>query len=286
MSMTLHLVWGPTTTGKTAASVVLAEQTGAPVIALDRIQCCPELATGSGRPSLDELRGTHRIYIARQSLSDGIISAADANQRLKHRVVECALSHQQVILEGGSVSLLNEMTADPHWANFSWTFTCLRMPEPVTFLAHARQRVREMLHPTDGRPSLLDELAIAWHDVACRATLEDIDGYREAIALARRRQLSIPGLLHVESLLETELVDEIAMSYCRHARWQEQEFHPIPPTWQGRWHDPERKGSGLDRPAALEAAGEALRRVDAGAAVRAGHQHVDRAVERGGGARQ
>lgn len=235
MTISLHLIWGPTTTGKTKVAIELSRQTGAPVIALDRVQCCPELATGSGRPALRELQGTPRLYIASRSLSEGMLTAGEANRRLKLQVQECARTSPLVILEGGSVSLFNEMAADPWWAReCSWRFTRLHMPEPVAFLARARQRVREMLHPEDGSPSLLQELAIAWHDMTCRATLEDVDGYRAAIELARRHRLSVAELLHVQEPLEVELVDAIAVEYLRHARWQESEFHRIPQAWRAR----------------------------------------------------
>lgn len=35
MSLHLHMIYGPTTTGKTARAVALAQRTGAPVIALE-----------------------------------------------------------------------------------------------------------------------------------------------------------------------------------------------------------------------------------------------------------
>nr|ASK44383.1 hypothetical protein [Agrobacterium tumefaciens] len=59
--MDLYLIFGPTCTGKTAAAITLSEHTGIPVLALDRIQCCPQLSTGSGRPTAAE-------YTAPQSL--------------------------------------------------------------------------------------------------------------------------------------------------------------------------------------------------------------------------
>lgn len=48
--MILHLIYGPTCSGKTDMAIQIAQETGWPVVALDRVQCCPQIATGSGRP--------------------------------------------------------------------------------------------------------------------------------------------------------------------------------------------------------------------------------------------
>ena len=229
--MSMHLIYGPTSVGKTAASIALARRTGAPVIALDRLQCCPELATGSGRPSADELNGTRRIYMAARRLPEGMISAQEANQRLKALVAACMAGERSVILEGGSVSLLQEMVSDPHWAGFSWSCTRLHLADPASFMSRARRRVRQMLHPGDGRPSLLEELLRAWPIPAARPIIEDIDGYRCAIRFAHGHGCAIPELLHLDPVLEEELVEEIAQEYLQHARWQEEEFPELPAAW-------------------------------------------------------
>lgn len=75
MPVRLYLIWGATTTGKTAQSVALARSAGAPVISLDRVQCCHELAVGSGRPSPSELLGTRREYLCEREVSRGVVSA-------------------------------------------------------------------------------------------------------------------------------------------------------------------------------------------------------------------
>ncbi|WP_084641664.1 MULTISPECIES: isopentenyl transferase family protein [unclassified Mesorhizobium] len=41
----------------------MARETGRPVIALDRVQCCPQIATGSERASDSELQSTQRVYL-------------------------------------------------------------------------------------------------------------------------------------------------------------------------------------------------------------------------------
>lgn len=231
MTSSLDLIWGPTTTGKTSYSIALAERTEAPVISLDRIQCCPEVAMGSGRPSTDELRGTCRVYLTSRKLSLGIVSAKEAHMLLKQHVAQYAPRSQRIILEGGSVSLINEIISDPYWASYRWTFTRFEMGSPDVYIAKARQRVREMLHPQDDRLSLLAELVHLWRDPALHAALQDIDGYRCAIQFARTRGLQVAQLSDMSTAFEQDLINEIAEEYFQHAQWQTREFLSIPSSW-------------------------------------------------------
>lgn len=231
MSVSLHLIRGPTSTGKTAAAVTLAERTGATVISLDRVQCCFEISTGSGRPLPSELRGTSRIYLCSQKVVDGVIPADKANALLKQRVAECATGGNLLILEGGSVSLLNRMISDPYWERFQWRADSLPLGDPDMFLARARARVWEMLQRKEGQSSLLDELVSLWSDPDTHSILEDIDGYRYAIRFARKHGLSIPRMLDLDTELKQRLVEGIAEEYLDHARWQTREFLDLPSSW-------------------------------------------------------
>lgn len=233
MSFTLHLIRGPTSTGKTAAAVALAERTGAPVISLDRVQCCFEISTGSGRPMPRELRGTKRIYLCSRKLIQGIIAADEANELLKQRVAECAVSSELVILEGGSVSLLNRMISDPYWERFQWRADSLQLGDPDMFLTRARARVQEMFQHREGEPSLLDELVSLWSDPATHPILEDIDGYRYVIRFAREHGFPVPQIVELDRRRQRQLIEGIAEEYLDHARWQTREFHPLPLSWQG-----------------------------------------------------
>lgn len=232
MSISLHLVWGPTSTGKTAAAVTLAERTGAPVISLDRLQCCPDIPIGSGRPLPSELRGTQRIYLCSRRLIEGVIPASEANALLKLRVADCARRHGLIILEGGSVSLINTMIADPYWGRFLWRSDRFELGEPDLFLGRARARVREMFDRRESQPSLLDELASLWPDPQVRQALESIDGYRYAIRYARQRGLLAPQLRDLGVEVLRELVEGIAQEYLDHARWQTREFRNLPLSWK------------------------------------------------------
>ncbi|WIH05584.1 isopentenyl transferase family protein [Xanthomonas translucens pv. graminis] len=232
MNVSVHLIWGPTCSGKTAAAVALAERSGLPVVALDRIQCCPALATGSGRPLPSELRGTRRIYLASRRLSDGMMIASEANALLKHAVARHGGSGA-VILEGGSISLLRKMMADPHWANgFRWSSRRFRLGDPAAFLDRARRRVEQMLRADQARPSLLQELAVSWADPALRPVLEDVDGYRYAIRFAQQWGVPVSRLPDMDAQLRQRLVQGIAEEYLGHAQWQERDLGKLPATWQ------------------------------------------------------
>lgn len=142
MSCILHLIWGPTCSGKTEVAVALAEQTGWPVIALDRVQCCPEMSTCSGRPLPAELRATRRIYLASRAVREGIIAADEAHALLVD-LVDRRSAAGGVILEGGSISLINRMILDPYWANdWQWRSHRLLLGECADFLDRAYVALR------------------------------------------------------------------------------------------------------------------------------------------------
>jgi len=224
----LHFIVGPTTTGKTRRSVTLAEQTGAPVIVLDRIQCFPDLAVGSGRPTVDELRSTRRIYIGDRKVVDGELPAATANALLHEHIARLFQKESLLILEGGSVSLLRTIAADPRWETYEQTWERLALQEVAGYLSNAKSRIREMLAPSDGSRSMLDEIAGLWPDAATHAVLNGIVGYRSIIAYARRYRIPVGSLPHALSPDQLDgLVHDIAGEYLVYARWQERELPVI-----------------------------------------------------------
>lgn len=233
MNTTLHLIWGPTSTGKTARSVAIAKRTGAPVLVLDRIQCCPDVAIGSGRPSEQELCGTKRIYLDSRPITQGIISAQQAVERLHQRVDHYSAIHPLIILEGGSVSLLQEMVKHQSWGQkYAWSFEPIPMPSIEHFLQRATQRVWEMFYPGDGLKSMLDEMVQIWANPECRDTIADIYGYRCIISYVRQRQRHVDHILHMSPDEQQQLAEEIAREYWRYALWQQDHFPAIPHTWR------------------------------------------------------
>lgn len=233
MSIRLHLIWGPTSTGKTAKSIALARAIGAPVIALDRVQCYPELATGSGRPSLSELNGTIRVYICERNVSSGIVSSVEANNLLKNKVEQYSRRYPQIILEGGSVSLINEMISDKYWSRgFNWVLKKIDLGHHEDFMVRARKRVWEMIRRERGGVSILDELVGLWKDPTNHFTLEDTDGYRAIIRFARAMNMHVHMMASLDQDVMGTLVERVADEYWQHAIWQEKKFFTIPATWE------------------------------------------------------
>ncbi|MGI8398177.1 isopentenyl transferase family protein (plasmid) [Agrobacterium deltaense] len=226
--MLIYLIYGPTCSGKTDLAVQVARETGWPVIALDRVQCCPQIATGSGRPLESELQSTQRIYLDTRPLIEGVIDAEAAHRQLIFEIEDRRTS-PGLILEGGSISLLNRMANDPYWeGDFRWHVRRLRLATPDVFLPRARGRVTEMFAINNERPSLLEELADLWKQDALRPILEDIDGYRCAIRFAREHDIGISDLLRLDPTRREALIAAIADEYFDHAHWQERDF----PDWQ------------------------------------------------------
>lgn len=221
----LHVIIGPTTTGKTRRAVTLAEQTGAPVIVLDRIQCFPELAVGSGRPGADELRSTRRVYLADRKVAQGELPAATANALVHTHVARLLQDENLVLLEGGSVSLLQAIAADPRWAGYEQTWERLVLQDVEGYLAKAASRIRDMLAPADGSPSMLDEIAALWPDARTHAVLNGIVGYRSIIAYAGRYGIPVDRLAHDLTAAQIDrIVQDIAREFLVYARWQEREL--------------------------------------------------------------
>jgi len=187
----LHLILGPTGIGKTRRAVAAAIDSAGPVIALDRMQCHPEIGIGSGRPTADELAGTRRLYLQDRPLSHGPISAGPAVDRLVHMQRHLLGGGvTALVLEGGSISLLHELLGRTDWRE-GWKVSvtvCVegsarRYEEGVT------ARVEEMVGyggPAGAR-TLQDELADLWDDPAARKQAYEVIGYKEAIDLCEQR---------------------------------------------------------------------------------------------------
>lgn len=236
--MLMHLIFGPTCCGKTDFSIKLAQRLGWPVISLDRVQCCTQIATGSGRPSPAEIGCTERIYLADRPLVEGIIEADAAHAALKC-VLESSESKLGMILEGGSISLLNAIMRDSYWSEkFTWCIHRLPLCDSATFLHRAKRRIRQMLSPEEGVP-FLQELAMYVGHSAELGVLEGVDAYRFAITFARERHLSLVDLKKIEPELKEALIDGIAQEYLDHAKWQERDFPNIPATWKVQELDPD-----------------------------------------------
>lgn len=182
----IHLILGPTGVGKTGRSVTLARRHNSPVLVLDRVQCHPQLAVGSGRPTHDELQDTVRYYPTERPVHHGVITAGDAVDRLvHHRKMLADSGADRLILEGGSISILAELLTRGDWfEDATVAVECWLESNASAYEARVEQRVEQMLGYGDvtGR-TLTDELADLWPIAEARPRLYNIAGYREVIDL-------------------------------------------------------------------------------------------------------
>ncbi|KFX05447.1 hypothetical protein KP22_12155 [Pectobacterium betavasculorum] len=234
MNNELYLIWGPTSTGKTALSVNIAKKTGYPVIALDRFQGYQEIVTGSGAPDAEELQGTERIYLSDKPLIDGIISAQDVNNRLKDKIAELSTAEHGVILEGGSVSILTALCNDEDWSKPSWRIKIFNIPSSNLFIKKAKTRVTGMFYPPNHGQSILKEIRIFFDTYHTIQPLEDIDGYRVIIRYCKENAINIHTLDSISDQDKNTMINLIANEYFEHALWQENNFPSIPDSWKWR----------------------------------------------------
>ncbi|MGH3170488.1 MAG: TIGR00730 family Rossman fold protein [Trebonia sp.] len=230
-STRLHLVYGPTGSGKTGRATALARRTGAPVIVLDRIQCHPALAVGGGRPGEAEIAGTRRIYLCDRPVTAGELPPAEACRLLAAHVDELAANAPMVILEGGSVSVLKLMGRKPEWGSFTWSVDRRPLVPAEQYLPGSVKRARDMLQPPDGGAGLLEELAAAWAHPSARATLMSVFTYRVAVHAAQRAGLVVERATDLGDAARGELAQTLAVALHAHARWQDREIPEPPAAW-------------------------------------------------------
>jgi hypothetical protein len=229
--MRLHLVYGPTGSGKTDHATALARQTGAPVIVLDRIQCHPALAAGVGRPAEADIEGTRRLYLSDRPVAAGELPPAEAYGLLTAQVEELAAGTPLVILEGGSVSVLTLMYQDPSWERFTWSIDRRPLLLPGQYFPGAVKRAWNMLQPHDGQPGLLAELAGAWTHPSARPTLMSVFTYRIAVHAVQRAGLAIDRAVDLGDAALGKLAEELAVALHAHAQWQDRAIPEPPTSW-------------------------------------------------------
>lgn len=212
--MRIHVIAGTTGAGKTAASVRLAQHIDAPVIAIDRFQCFPELATVSGRPTIAELQGTRRIYLDNRRLSQGELGADEAFVRLMKILRLLSGKYSAVILEGGSISICAHMATrapellrDVH----------LKLgPNNPAYRDAVYERVSHML---SAEPSMLRELSLAWQMREQRGFVASICGFDAVLSWCASNRRSIAHLAPSRSEL-LELIARVTRSHLAYAQTQ------------------------------------------------------------------
>ena len=231
----LQLIVGKTGVGKTARSILLAKATGAPVVVLDRIQCYPELAVGSGRPLEHELGGTRRIYLTERRVTEGELGAGAAHALLARWVERLAAESDTIILEGGSISLLQAMMRSALWKRYRRSYEHLRCLDEAAYRGRVRARVVEMLRAPPGGRSMLSELAALGAAPEARAFVETVVGYDVLFAWCRENGLPLEGLRRpLGSEQRAVLAQRIFEAHLAYASKQAGVFERMAASWEDR----------------------------------------------------
>lgn len=98
---TLHVVVGPTASGKTAYAIKLAKELGTEVISADSRQFYKELPIGSAAPTLQEQSEVKHHLVGHLSIKD-TYTAAQFAEDAKAIIEEIFKTHDHVVLCGGS----------------------------------------------------------------------------------------------------------------------------------------------------------------------------------------
>ena len=216
---TPHLIIGPTGIGKTARSVALAKQIGAPVIVLDRVQVYQELTIASGRPLARELDGTTRIYLTERRVADGELLVSEAFYLLLQQIETVGFSHPCLILEGGSVSLWTALFEGGLLASAPSSVQYLAVHSKVAYRQRLAARILDMLR---GQVSILDELAQVWCKPQQRMFAQKIGGYSAIVQWCSKRGISPLDLPDYgrDPAVQSDVAATILASYLEYSSHQ------------------------------------------------------------------
>jgi tRNA A37 N6-isopentenylltransferase MiaA len=220
------VILGPTCSGKTGRAVQLAKKSGAPVIAVDRIQVYEDLAITSGRPSDDELGGTARTYLDHRLTTSSPVemTAAEGLRRLRRLIAQAPSG---AILEGGSISLWETFFAERDAQGNVSTIIVRRIADWQRFARRVEQRILGLL----GSPSrsMLDELGATLTDHRSRRLVLGTVGIRQLQEWTERRHIAPEALSDVKHDLEMcqSLAAHMTPAWVYHARMQQATFERL-----------------------------------------------------------
>lgn len=224
--MQLHIILGATSVGKTARSIMLAKQTKAPVIVLDRIQIYQELATGSGRPLIDELKGTTRTYLEERQVVDGELTTVESLSLTLQIINELSLRHKLLLLEGGSISLCTALFKSGILDNYQTTIEYLTIQNEAAYCNRMWSRIQDALISRPGQPSLLEELDRVWLDPRKLAFVRTVLGFDILVDWCQRFGLSPYEMWNTvqENSLNVELTAQMFSAYLQYSHDQRRAF--------------------------------------------------------------
>ncbi|WP_158839544.1 isopentenyl transferase family protein [Saccharothrix deserti] len=220
----VHVIAGPTGTGKSDIAMALAAEHGAPVVVADRIQCFRDLPVTSARLDSDPTTGVVRHHLRDLLVTDGDYDPDDAARDLERQVKILIERHPVVVVEGGSLSLLQRFVKSRH--QFRLTADILRMPDAETCRCRLRSRAERMLRPAVSVPGLLEEFAAAWRHPARREFVASVNGFDAVVLWCRQHDLdpcSVTDVLGDDRLVGS-VADLVADLHAHHGREQDEVF--------------------------------------------------------------
>lgn len=228
----VHLVAGPTGVGKSRMATSLAKVVGAPVVVADRIQCFTDLATTSARAGANE-PGVRRLWLGDRTVPAGDYPAAEAARKLIDTVGKLSSEHQHVIIEGGSISLLQHVVRQLPCLPWQFTTRLVPMPDRDSYLATLTDRARAMLAPVPPGKSLLEELAAAWQVTQARGFVASVNGLEAALDWCEEYSIDPAGLgcFDVPEKLKERLAHLIAVRHLEHGMVQDSVFTDLFRDW-------------------------------------------------------
>lgn len=227
--MQLHIILGPTSVGKTSRSIVLAKESKSPVIVLDRVQIYQELATGSGRPLIDELDGTTRIYLEERQVADGELTTVEALSLVLQLIDRLSVRYNLLLLEGGSISLCTALFKSGILDKHQITIEYLTVQNEESYKSRLWNRIQNALISSLGQPSLIDELSRVWTEPYKLAFVRSVIGYDILIDWCQRFGLSPHEMWNSiqEDPLYINLTNEMFSGYLQYSHNQRTAFDRI-----------------------------------------------------------
>ncbi len=221
----LHLVFGPTATGKSTKAAELARLYSAPVVVMDRVQSFPELRVGSNRIQHDAQSDVSFLYLKEASIADGRLSPLRGHSLLMDRVAEASREYDCVVLEGGSISLLKEFARSlDYWkSQYQLRFHIHCVDDWTAYLKRVIRRMEDMVSP-DNQGSLLTEFARNYHFMFSRDPwiFQEVVGYVQILEWKQRHGASIYQLLNLKPGKHmSEIVTSIAKATVEYAMKQQ-----------------------------------------------------------------
>lgn len=210
----VHLVVGPTGAGKTDVAMKIANEHHAPIVVADRIQCYLDLPVTSARQD-----GPGRHHLAARTVPDGDYPVHEAAYALLRKVEALTRTHEHVVVEGGSISLLRRFADCRGRFPFQLTATVLPLADERAHLDRLRARAARMI--ADG---MLDEIAKAWQHREQRAFIASVNGPEAVLQWCAGAGVDPEDLPGIDDAGVAELTELVAVVHQEHSLEQHDVF--------------------------------------------------------------